>query len=114
MEKDQIELLSDTILDPTAREDEKDDAAFCLSQLNDERALAPLIYASQHPTENDMEVLSDYGEAIGALWVKRGGFDLKIYLSFPGVVRGGIYYVLEADKPEWVEKYELIKYGFEN
>ena len=101
------------ILDPTARADEKDDAATYIAEFEGEKALAPLIQASLNPKENDIPVLSDYGSAIAELWVKKGIFDLKTYLSLPGDTKGGVFDVLDYKKPAWVKKYGFYEEGFE-
>ncbi len=112
--KDRIQLLVDIILDPNAKDHEKDDAAMDLAEYDDDRALQALIQVSQNPTKEDQSALDVYGETIGIYWVKRNFFPLKIYLSLKGTVRSGICNVLETKKPEWVEKYELYIYGFNN
>ncbi|MFZ0565130.1 MAG: hypothetical protein WAM28_02965 [Chlamydiales bacterium] len=114
MEKSQIQLLVEIILDPNAQDHEKDDAAIDLADSNDNQALEALIKISQSPSENDIFALPNYGEAIATIWLKRNFFNLNIYLSLKGPVRSGICAVLENRKPEWIDKYELIKYGFKD
>ncbi|MCH1429140.1 MAG: hypothetical protein L7U87_00105 [Chlamydiales bacterium] len=112
MKEEDFKTLIEIILDPEAREDEKDDAAFYLTESGEQRALPSLLYASLHPSENDLEVLSDYGEAIGALWIKRNQFDMEGFLKLPRKTRSGICAVLEFSNPVWMKEYDLIRRGF--
>lgn len=112
MEEKQFKNLSEILLDPEADVAEKDEAAWLLSEYSDEKALVPLTQASLHPSENDLLLLVEYGEAIGSLWLKKDYFDLETYLNFPGKTRAGIYLSFEAIKPDIVEKFKLNEYGF--
>jgi hypothetical protein len=114
MEEAQFENLSDILLDPVADDAEKNEAAWLLSEYGDERGLLPLIQASLNPSENDISVMTDYGEAIAILWLKKGEVDLATYLKFSGKTRAGVCFTLDTRKPEWVKEYELDKYGFED
>lgn len=54
--KDQAQLLIDVLLDKTAREDERDDAAMDLGEYKDLRALEALSKIASDPNEHDVLV----------------------------------------------------------
>ena len=119
--KRKLKFFIEVILDPTARDHEKDDAAMDIVDedlrfgwSSDKRVIDAIVHASLYPSEEDRTVRSQYGEAIGEIWAYNNIFDLDTYLKLPGTVRYGIYVSTRYYKSEWVDKYELKKYGFED
>lgn len=106
---DKIELLTEILLDPNARIDERDDAAMDLGEeFTDDSVLEVLIQVACNPNEVEI-ILNSCGEAIGKIWVKRKMFNKKIYSSLTGTSRYGVYIIIKSQQPEWVKEYELEK-----
>ncbi|MCH1430192.1 MAG: hypothetical protein L7U87_05450 [Chlamydiales bacterium] len=107
MPEEHFKECVEVLLDPDANEVDKDAATLYLSEEGEVRGLNPLIFATKHPSENDIDMLSDYGEAIAILWVKINYFDMATYLSLPRKTRGGVRYVLNSRRPDIVEEFRL-------
>lgn len=75
--KDKIDLLINTLLDYSAREDERDDAAMDLGEFDDDRALNALSQVASNPNEKDL-VLNSCGESIAEILVKKGQYNQGI------------------------------------
>jgi len=101
---DRVALLIDVLFDPTAREDEKDDAAMDLGDYNDNRALHALLKIASNFNETDI-VLQSAGESIGRIWVKQNQFDIEEYKKLHPDAQSEIYAVIQVNKPEWVETF---------
>lgn len=113
--KNNLKLLIDIVLSLDEEDHVKDDAAMDLAEFNDPEALDALIKGVElHYNDEDPWFLSTFGESIAEIWVRKDCFDLNIYISLPGCVRSGAYSILEVKRPDWVEKYSLLKYGFKN
>lgn len=108
---DKVDLLINALLDDTAREDEKDDAAMYLGEYDDDRVINALILKGKDLNENDI-VLNSCGESLGIIWVRRNFFDFETYYTLTGTTRFGIYFVTKSEKPEWIEEYNLEKDKF--
>ena len=72
--KDQVQLLIDVLLDKTAREDERGDAAIDLRTHKDIRALNALIKIASDPDEDDV-IVDNCAESIGEICVSMNIFD---------------------------------------
>jgi hypothetical protein len=72
---DQPAALISVLLDPTARSDERDDAAMDLADYD--AALPTLIVAARNHDEHET-VAASLGAAIGEIWTRIGGFDIAI------------------------------------
>lgn len=95
-----MQLLVDILLDPTAREDEKDDAAMDLGDYDDEQALNVLLKVARDPKECQM-VIASSGEAIARILVRRNEYRPDILGSLYGVAKMEAEGFIRAEKPEW-------------
>ena len=72
--KDQVQLLIDILLDKTAREDERGDAAIDLRAHKDIRALDALTKIVSDPNEDDV-IVDNCAESIGEICFAMSFFD---------------------------------------
>ena len=104
--KDRIDLLIELLFDQQASIAERDDAAVDLANFNDPRAISALLACASNKQENEL-VLNSCGESLGAIWVSQNDFNEQAYHNLSSTSRYGIYYVVDARRPEWVKKYNL-------
>ncbi len=72
--KDRIQLLIEILLDPHAREDERDDAAIDLREYKDIRALEALVLAPSNPDEV-IDIVDNIAMSIGEVCVRMYQFN---------------------------------------
>ncbi len=99
--RDNIDLLIEILFDPTACEDERDDAAVYLGEYNDNRALDALIKICSNQLENPM-ILDTSGESIGIILSRSNQFQKKIIDKLVPLAKRRAIDYLEAHKPEWL------------
>ncbi len=99
--KDQIELLINILLDKTAREDERDDAAIDLGRYLDLRALNALIKIASDPTE-DKFIMDNCAESIGEICIGLDWFDPIQFDSLIPVVQRIVFHQIMASKPDLI------------
>lgn len=97
MEK--IDILINTLLDKTARDDERDDAAMDLGRVNHDRSLSALLQIASDPNEDEM-VLDSCGESIAQILVMRGRYDQKIIEKLAPIAKNAAYAFIKETKPE--------------
>ena len=104
---DKVDLLIDILFDPTARIDEKDDAAMDLGEYDDDKALKALIKAAQDPETDEYCVLDSCGESIASIWVRRNFFSKEIFNSLRKLAKVAIFQTIVDIKPEWIKEYNI-------
>jgi hypothetical protein len=98
---DKVDLLINILLDDTAREDEKDDAAMDLGKYDDDRALVALSQVGSNPNEDAM-VQDSCGESIAEILVTRGRYNKDMIDKLTPVAKDAAYSYIKATKPEWL------------
>ena len=96
-----LKKLVDLLLNENATISERDDAAMDLYEFNDNVALNALTKIAKNTDENPI-VLNSCGESIASIWIKRNSFDKQCYDSLTKVAKDGIFYVIQHDKPNWL------------
>lgn len=97
---DKVERLINILLDNTARENERDDAAMDLGMFNDDRALAALLQVASNPHENKM-ILDSCGVSIGEILIKKEQYDLAVLDQLAPIAKEAAYFFIEEAKSEW-------------
>jgi len=100
--KDTVDLLIDLLNDPTAREDERDDAAMDLGSSEDEKALDALIEIGSNFDENET-VLDSCGESIAKILVKKNFFNKDILNTLAHAAKAAAFAFLKEEQPEWIK-----------
>lgn len=103
---DKKNLLIGILLDKTASDYERDDAAMYLAKYNDDSVTKALLIIASNPNDNET-VLETCGETLGLIWLDQNMFNKKAYDLLTRIARHGAYTFIKANKPEWVKQFEL-------
>lgn len=108
MNKDEklLVVLIEILLDQTAREDERDDAAMDLADFNDSRAINALAKVATDSSEN-YTVRSSAGNSLGCIWCDSNKFDIVLFEKLSPIARLEAFNIIKGSKPEWIELYKL-------
>lgn len=101
--KDRAQLLIDVLLDKTAREDERDDAAMDLGQYNDIRALEALTKIASDPSEDDV-IVDSCAESIGEICVGLNLFNEDTFRKMVPFAQKIAFDFIMAYKPELISQ----------
>lgn len=93
--------LISVLLDPTARVDERDDAAMDLSDYPGPETEAALLQAATNPAEDEM-IRASAGESLAWIWIEVGRFDSETFAKLSGVARREAESLVRAKHPEWL------------
>src|SRR5690348_12667736 len=96
--KDQLQLLIDILLDKTAREDERGDAAIDLRAHKDLRALEALIKIASDPNE-DVVIGDNCAESIAEICVAMNLFIETAYRKMTPSAQRIVFHFIMAHKP---------------
>lgn len=99
--KDQAQLLIDILLDKTAREDERGDAAIDLRTHKDVRVLKALTEIVSDPKE-DAVIVDNCAESIGEICVAMGIFDENLFKKMTDFAQKKVIGFIIAHKPELI------------
>ena len=98
--------LISVLLDKTASEAERDDAAMDLGLFPEHQALEALIQIALDPSQD--EDLGDVcGESIARIWVSLDQMDLEVFNNLAKASKREAFDFIESQKNEWVSKYHL-------
>ncbi|MBA3958486.1 MAG: hypothetical protein H0X51_08885 [Parachlamydiaceae bacterium] len=98
---DRVDLLIEILLDKTAREDERHEAAMDIGKYDDDRALAGLLKTASNPNE-DTIILDACGESIGQIVVKRRNeFRKEDIEKLAPLARDIAEEYIYGHRPEW-------------
>ena len=103
MMKDRIDLLIKILKDPTAREDERGDAAIDLGVYNDERALEALIIIASDPSE-DVVIVDNCAESIGEICLGISQFNENVFKKLVPVAQKIVFVFIMARNPELIHQ----------
>jgi hypothetical protein len=109
--KDQVQLLIDILLDKTAREDERDDAAIDLRVHKDVRALDALTKIASDPNEDDV-IIDSCAESIGEICVAMNLFNENSFRKMVPFAQKIVFGFIMAHSPKLINqplKKELVK-----
>jgi hypothetical protein len=97
--KDQAQLLIDILLDKTAREDERDDAAIDLRKYKDCRVLNALTKIASDSDEDDV-IVENCAESIGIICVAMNQFDENSYQKITPFAKKILFNIILAYNAE--------------
>ncbi len=100
---DRVSLLIDILLDYSAREDERDDAAMALGLYDDNRALEALVKIASNPNSLDEGILDVCGESIGQILAKQTVYRKDIIDQLTSVAKDEALAIIKGKKPQWLD-----------
>lgn len=100
--KAKVEQLIEILEDPTARIDERDDAAIYIANFPTRNVLSKLIDLARNNTENHT-VLASLGESIGEIMIAMNKFDFSAIEGLSPVAKKEALGIIKGKKPEWLE-----------
>lgn len=95
-----IDLLIMILIDKTAREDERDDAAMDLGKFDDAKALDTLLKIACDPDEN-ATILDSCGESIAKILIRRKNHRQDIVDQLAPIARRAANAFIKEVMPEW-------------
>lgn len=101
--EDKVQLLINILLDKTAREDERDDAAMYLGTYRDKRALVVLTDIASDPNEVD-DLVDDCAHSIGRISIDLNQFDEKLFNKMLLFAQDILFNYIMAHNPELIQK----------
>jgi hypothetical protein len=101
--KDQVQLLIDVLLDKTAREDERGDAAIDLRTYKDVRALEALTKIASDPNEDDV-IVDNCAESVGEICVAMNIFDENSFRRMIPFAQKIVFGFITAHRPELISQ----------
>ncbi len=100
--KDRVQLLIDILLDKTAREDEREDAAMDLSKYADKRVLNALLQIASDTKEDNSFLTGDCAESFGEICVRMHWFDPMEFKKLIPFAQKIVFHQIMASKPELI------------
>ena len=97
---DEVKMLIDILFDPSARDDERHDAAMDIGKYNDERALKALLQIGSNPIE-DIIILDACGESVAEILVNRDEFRKDALEKLTPIAKKTAYAFIKEHKPQW-------------
>jgi hypothetical protein len=101
--KDKVQLLIDILLDKTAREDERGDAAIDLRMYKDVRALEALAQVTSDPNE-DIVIVDNCAESIGEICVGMDLFNENSFRKMIPFAQKIVFGFIMYHKPELINE----------
>lgn len=101
--EDQVQLLIDVLVDKTAREDERGDAAIDLRAHKDIRALDALTKIASDPDEDDV-IVDNCAESIGEICVAMNLFDENSFRKMIPFAQKIIFGFIMAHSPNLINQ----------
>lgn len=101
--KDQVQLLIDILLDKTAEEAERGDAAIDLRAYKDVRALKALIAIASDPAEDDV-IVDNCAESVGEICVAMNIFNENSFRNMIPFAQKIVFCFIMAHKPELINQ----------
>lgn len=101
-----LEVCIDVLLDSTAPYGDRYDAAMELEKFDDPKALEALQTIAADHDEDDI-LTAMCGESIGYIWARQNNFSEEIYARLTPSAKMEIRDVIEIQRPEWIERYNM-------
>ena len=101
--KDQAQLLIDVLLDKSAREDERDDAAIDLRRFKELRVLDALIKIASDPNEGDV-IVDNCAESIGEICIGMNRFDYNAFRKLVPFAQKIVFGFIVSHNPELINQ----------
>lgn len=103
--RDIVDLLIAILVDKTAREDERHDAAMDIGAYNDDRALNVLTRLASDPREDSI-ILDACGESLAEILVARNEFKKDILEGLTPTAKRMACAYFRDTKPDWIKYLE--------
>jgi hypothetical protein len=103
MMDDRARLLIGILLDPTARADERDDAASYLGRYPN-RAVVDALAVVASSTGEDEVLVATAGESIAEIWIKLGEVNPEVLTTLAHPARAEVESLLAARAPHLLEQ----------
>ena len=100
--KDRAKQLIEVLVDKTARDDERDDAAMDLGGYKDLRVLEALVKIASDPNENEM-IVDSCAESIGDICVALKYFDEELFKKIVPFAQIIVFKIIMARNPELIK-----------
>jgi len=101
--KDQAQLLIDILLDKSAREDERGDAAIDLREYKDLRVLEALTKIASDPSEDDV-IVDNCAESIGGICIEMNQFNETIFRRMIPFAQKIVFGFIMTHNPELIKQ----------
>lgn len=96
---DRARLLVGILLDPSARADERDDAATDLGAFAGPEVIQALIRVASDTTE-DSVLVETAAESLGEIWARDGTVDQTAYVALVDIAQRNVKAVIRAQAPQ--------------
>lgn len=90
--------LISVLLDGSAREDERDDAAMDLAAFDEPEVRAALAQVATDPAESEL-VMASAGESLAEIWIACGAVDRAVFERLVPVARSEVVGLLGSKAP---------------
>lgn len=100
---DHLQLLIETLLDKSAREDERGDAAIDLGQLKNPIALEALTKIASNPEEDDV-IVDNCAESIAEIFVYTNKFDNELFNRLNQFAKEIVFNFIMAKNPNLIDE----------
>jgi len=100
---EQWERLIEILLDESASDAERDDAAMDLSEYSHEAVIEALVITINDDSADDM-IKASCGESLAMIFIQKNRFEEQIYKELKGIAKTEFDGSIHSQKREW-EKY---------
>jgi len=101
--KDQAQLLIDILLNKSAREDERGDAAIDLRKFKELRVLDALIKIASDPNEDDV-IVDNCAESAGEIFIGMNWFDYNDFRKLVPFAQKTVFRIIMAQNPKLIKQ----------
>lgn len=102
------EALINILLDRSASDAERDDAAIDLGNYNDAEVINILVEISNDLNIEDM-IRATCGESLAHIWLRKEEIDYNLLFKLNDISLQEALSLIKIYKPNWYEKYKLLK-----
>jgi hypothetical protein len=89
------------LLDSTAREDERDDAAIDLANFDGEDVVQALFAVATDPSSQSEMIKGSCGESLASIWVRTGEIDISLLGRLDGTAKTEALGLIKINRTDW-------------
>ena len=97
--------LIDILLDATAREDERDDAAIDLGYFEGHEVVQALFTVAMDASFQSEMVKGSCGESLASVWVRTGEIDFGLLSQLEGTAFNEAVAIIKEKRKDWYSEY---------
>jgi hypothetical protein len=97
------EQLIQILLDSTATDSDKDDAAIQLGEYNDDDVIDILIKVANDPLF-DENIRSSCGESLALIWLNKREINIEKFLELKGMPLREAISIIKSKRPDWYRR----------